>query len=780
MRPKLQVFLRGKNQARVVTGSSRDSAEANALEKWLTGRRDVVRFERREATSEFDIHYDDGDDLPGHFIRALRDKLYTLKRRESFAVHPVHSLPGRVRIRVKGIHAQQFEALTVLGRGLPGITSIKHLPGSYSTVILYEEETVTEQSILDFYRKLEPADLSVKGHRPAPLRWGAAVSDTAALLLALSGIVPFPIMASWIAVNALRPLRRSLEALSEGRISIDLLDVAATFAALATRRPVTAAFVLWMVGIGDFLLDISANAARSALSPLIKLAEHEAFRVLADESVERVSVNQLVRGDRILVSSGQAIVADGKVVSGSAEVDQKSLTGESELVAKKEGKPVFASTSVTKGQIIVEVASSGKNTEAAKIARVLETIGTKPTTLQRNALDFASKLVLPTFGVAGLATFLSGDVSRGICILITDFGTGIRIAVPTSAMTAVALAAREGVLVKGAQYLERLSMTDVIIFDKTGTLTHGMPEVVEVVTKNGFPESKLIELCASAESQYDHPVAKALTAFANLKDIPLVEPEPGSQDYVVGLGLSARVNGKRVYVGRASWLESKKLKIAPIKKDLARLKKNQVSTLCVAVDDEVVGLIGYSDGTRPEAARLVEQLRAHGKRKVVLLSGDNAETVKKVAWEVGIDDAVGGLLPQQKADYVKRMQAAGHVVAMVGDGVNDVPALAAADIGISISGSTTLALETADVILLEGGLARLEKAFRISDQAMHKVRQNLGIIVVPNAIAIALGALGLITPPIAALINNGATLLAVLVGTAPLLIGPSVARGPDN
>jgi heavy metal translocating P-type ATPase len=408
----------------------------------------------------------------------------------------------------------------------------------------------------------------------------------------------------------------------------------------------------------------------------------------------------------------------------------------------------------------------------------LETVGSKPTTLQRNALDFAGQLVLPTFAVAGLAAALTGDVTRAVCILITDFGTGIRIAVPTSAMTAVALAAREGVLVKGAQYLERLSKTDLIIFDKTGTLTNGVPEVVEVVTRNGFKESELIELCASAESQYEHPVAKALTSYARLKDIPLVEPEPGSEDYVVGLGFSARVKGHRVRVGRATWMESQKLKIKPIKKDLARLRENQVSTLCVAVGHEVVGLIGYSDGTRPEASRMVEKLRAGGKRKIVLLSGDNSEVVKKVAREVGIDDAVGGLLPDQKTDYVKRMQAAGHVVAMVGDGVNDVPALAAADVGISIAGSTTVALEMADVILLEGGLARLEKAFRISDQAMEKVRLNLGIIIVPNAIAIGLGALGLISPPVAAIINNGATILAVLVGTAPLLLGPSVVAGP--
>jgi Cu2+-exporting ATPase len=218
------------------------------------------------------------------------------------------------------------------------------------------------------------------------------------------------------------------------------------------------------------------------------------------------------------------------------------------------------------------------------------------------------------------------------------------------------------------------------------------------------------------------------------------------------------------------WMESQKLKLAPsFKKHLARFNKDKRSSLCVAVDDQVAGLVSYSDGTRPESAAIVERLRDNGRRRVVLLSGDSPEVVKNVARTVGINEAVGGLLPEQKADYVRTMREEGCVVAMVGDGINDAPALAIADVGISIAGSTDVALETADVVLLDGGLARLEKAFQISDRAMSRVRQNLGVIVVPNAIAIALGALGLIGPPLAAIINNGATFLAVLVGTFPLL-----------
>jgi Cu2+-exporting ATPase len=228
-------------------------------------------------------------------------------------------------------------------------------------------------------------------------------------------------------------------------------------------------------------------------------------------------------------------------------------------------------------------------------------------------------------------------------------------------------------------------------------------------------------------------------------------------------------------------MESQKLRLSPsLRRHLARFKRNHISSLCVAVDGRVVGLVSYSDGTRPESAATIQSLRADGRRKVVLLSGDSPAVVKTVARSLGIDEAVGGLLPEQKADYIRKMRASGCVVAMVGDGINDAPALALADVGISMVGSTDVAMETADVVLLEGGLARLEATFRLGDEAMSSVRRSLGTVILPNAVAIALGALGLINPPVAAVINNGATVLAVLVGMLPLLRAPGRHVGDDR
>ena len=767
----LQVFNIGRGRACIV-GVAKGSRVARVLEEWLTDRIDVIRFEQRTGTGAIYADFDDGAALPGRFIRCLRDKVYTLNRArpEPFEITPVHSLKGRVRLRITGIDERQLSTLTMLAGGLPGVTSTRHIRGGRTMLVNYDPQKVTERFIVAGLLKSDPAEWAREWHEPTPARWLAALSGTSTLLACLVSAAPFPVLAVAVLLNTIRPLARSFEALQEGKISIDLLDVAATFAALATGREITAAFVIWMVGVGDYLLDVSANNARSALSMLMRRKEPEALRVLPDGRIETIPVGDLQAGDHFIVHTGHSVSTDGIVVSGVAEVDAKDLTGESRLLPKRQGDPVFASTAVVAGDLVVEVDRSGRNTEAARIEQILNTVGSKPLTLQRNALDVASKLVLPTFGVAGIAAALSGDVTRGVCVLITDFGTGFRIAVPATALTAMTLAAREGVLVKGAQYLERLSKTDVIIFDKTGTLTSGVPEVVEVVTPRGMKESTLIRWCASAERRHDHPVASALKSYAKEHGIPLVEPELGSEQYSVGLGLSARVEGHHVRVGRAVWMESQELTIrSSYKKLLAHFEKSSHSSLCVAIDDEVLGLVCYSDGTRRESAAIVQRLQDNGRRRIVLLSGDSPEVVKNLARSLGIDEAHGALLPHEKAEYITKLQEAGRVVAMVGDGINDAPALATADVGISIAGSTDIALETADIVLLEGGLARIEKAFRISDQAMTRVRENLGIIIVPNAIAIALGAFGFIGPPLAAIINNGATAVAALAATFPLL-----------
>jgi Cu2+-exporting ATPase len=474
------------------------------------------------------------------------------------------------------------------------------------------------------------------------------------------------------------------------------------------------------------------------------------------------------------VYPGGRIPADGIVLDGSLAVDEKALTGESMPRERLPGDRVLAASVVVQGQAVVEVERAGGDTVAARIVQILQGAGAKPMTLQRNAERHADRLVLPTFGVAGAAWALSGSIDRLASVLITDFGTdfgtGVRVAVPTAALSALTLAAHTGVLVKGATFLERLNEADVVIFDKTGTVTLGMPEVTAVFpTSSRYDVSEIVAFAAGAEANQLHPIADAIRRHAERIGAPSLQAELGTETYRIGLGLAACVSGRRICVGNARMLREAGIDPAAGFDAQHGLAERGVSSVLVTIDGELAGVIGYADAPRPESSDVIRQLRGGGRRRVLLLSGDARAPVEAIARRVGIDEAIAEVLPERKAEVVRELKREGRRVAMVGDGINDAPALAVADVGISLRGGTDVALETADVVLLEGGLAQLPAVFQVADDAIARVKQVLGIVLVPNAIAIAAGALGLISPVAAAIVNNGSTVVAAAHAVAPLL-----------
>jgi Cu2+-exporting ATPase len=607
---------------------------------------------------------------------------------------------------------------------------------------------------------------------------GRAAFNTAVLATTVSGLVPAPAMAALVALTAIPSTRRALKAAGflggnpqnpGRRLSVDVLDVAAIGISLGTGQPATAAFITWLLGVGDLVLERTADRARHAISKLMHLEATEAWRVKASGELERVAPKRLVAGDRIVVQAGGSVAADGIVASGTASIDEKALTGESIPQERKAGDRVLAATVVLEGEIIVEVERAGGDTTAAKIVQILEGAGAKPMTLQRETEKVADRLVLPTFGIAGAAALFASQIDRMTSVLITDFGTGIRIAVPTSALAAMTVAAREGVLVKGAQYLERLAKADAIVFDKTGTLTGGAPEVFEVVSTGPVPAREAMALAAAAETRQTHPVAEAIRRYAERARLDVVESELGSVEYKIGVGLAAKVGGRDVLVGGKRLMQARGIDFVHAHDAMTRHRAAGASTIFVAVDGALQVVIGYADEPRPESRDVVRALQAGGRRKVILMSGDARAPVEAVARAVGVDEAIGELLPEDKARRVRELQRAGKVVAMIGDGINDAPALAVADVGISLHGGTDVALETADVVLLDGGLVKLPHAFKVADDAMRHVRRGLGLVIAPNAVAIVLGAAGLLTPGAAAAVNNGSTVIAALAAISPLL-----------
>jgi Cu2+-exporting ATPase len=757
-----------------IHGCEGEAPATVALLGWLRGRDEVVDHTHRAHLGLIEVRFRDAPSRRGAFLRALRDRVFTLDppAPEARSVEIAHALEGRVRLRALGLGDDDVVRLASFLQTRPGVVRASASPASRSILVLFEPAETSAPALLAAARDSAPSEWPAATVAPPRHEWRSLALNTAVLAAAVSGGGPAPAIAAAIALTALPSARRAYRALAERHASVDLLDLSAVGISLLTGQPLTAAVITWLLGVGDVILAQTTDRARAAISKLMALDAEDAWRIKDGGDTERIPVKRLAVGDRIVVEAGGRVAADGLVERGVALVDEKALTGESVPIERRPGDRVLAASVVVEGQLVIGVDRTGTDTTAAKIVQILEGAGAKPMTLQRDTERVADRLVLPTFAAAAAAAALSGQIDRMTSVLITDFGTGIRIAVPTAALAAMTAAARDGVLVKGGQFLERMAKVDAIVFDKTGTLTGGAPEVFEVVSTGELPLREAVALAAAAEARQGHPVAEAVRRHAARMGLAVPEAELGSESYTIGAGIVARVAGRTVIVGSLRLMRREGIAVRGAAEAVAsRHRDAGASSLCVAVDGRLQAVIGYADEPRPESREVVAALKAGGRRQVILMSGDAAGPVAAVAARVGVDRALPELLPEDKARHVLALQREGKTVAMIGDGINDAPALAVADVGISLEGGTDVALETADVVLLDGGLRKLPDAFATADRAMRHVQRGLGLVIVPNAIAIALGAAGLCAPGVAAAVNNGSTIVAALAGLEPLLRG---------
>ncbi|MBX3259541.1 MAG: heavy metal translocating P-type ATPase, partial [Labilithrix sp.] len=719
------------------------------------------------ATVEIDYDEQRGPEL----LRAARDRAYALsrparRRPRRFEVAVAHAVNGRARLEVAGATPTELARLSAwINERHRGVLSAA--PGA-SSIVVRSSRGERPAEIAGELAELDPSELP----RPPPAEespWPALCFDALVLLAARRRIVPRSVLAIAIAISAEPTARRAVRAVEERRLSVDVLDLAAIVVSVAAGAPGTAALITLLLAAGDFVLHLTKRRAHGALAGAIKLEVPTAWLLRRDGQTERVSTASLRVGDRIVCDLGGRLPVDGVVASGAATIDTKALTGESTPRTCRPGDPVMASSVVVEGSVVVEVRRVGRDTTAGRIVQILKSAGEKPTYLQREAERVADRLVVPTLGLAGSAALLASELDRLTSVLITDFGTGIRISVPTSALAAMTVATRAGVLVKGGEFLERLARADAVVFDKTGTLTSGTPRVVDVVAIDGFDPSRAIALAAAVETRQRHPVAEALRAHTRARSIPVPHAEVRDQRYAVGQGLVARCGRHEVTVGGARLMTAKGVDLDGVRSALRRHERSSVSSLLIAIDGRLAALLGYADTVRPESRSVIRALAANGRRRIVLMSGDASGPAAEIGRRLGVDEVYSELLPHEKAEHVRRLQRAGRIVAMVGDGINDAPALALADIGISLTGGTDVALDAADVVLLHGGLSKLPAAFRIADDAMRAVRTGLGIVIVPNALAIVLGAVGVIGPGAATLLNNGSTVVAAIAALSPTL-----------
>jgi Cu2+-exporting ATPase len=555
---------------------------------------------------------------------------------------------------------------------------------------------------------------------------------------------------------------------NESRLNVDFLDTLAILASLAQGLHVTGGIIVWLIRLGDWIRDLTAAGSRRAVSELLEFQAKTAWRV-RDGEVKAVPVQDLVVDDTIIVYHGELIPVDGEVVLGHALLDQKMITGESLPVSRDGGDAVFAGSIVREGQLTIRALRIGSETMAGQIAQLVESAPIGDTRMQNHAERFADRLVLPTLSLAAGTALVTADFNRFLSLVIVDFGTGIRVAAPTCVLTSMTHAARSGIVIKSGAHMEKLAEADTIVFDKTGTLTHGVPAVREVLAYgNRISADHLLGLAVAAETRLKHPVAEALRTKA--QQLALDIPPCEEAQFKVGLGVEGQVNGYYVHVGNERYFQQSGIRTKHVEADCAALNERGESCVLVGVDGVLAGVISYADQIRPESRSVIEILHNLGVKDTIMLTGDNAVVARAVGGRLGLKRHFADLMPTDKVSAIQDLQRSGRVVAMVGDGINDSPALCYADIGIAMKHGADITRESADVLLMEDSLWKLVKAVEISRGAVRLIKQNYGIVAVLNTLALGLALpSGMVTPTVTAVLSNGSAVLAALNGMRPLL-----------
>lgn len=557
----------------------------------------------------------------------------------------------------------------------------------------------------------------------------------------------------------------------ERRLNVDFLDTLAITASVGQGNLVAGTIVVWLIRLGDWIRDLTAAGSKRAVRELLEFQGRNAW-VMRNGTVVSVPASELEVDDQVVIYPGEMIPVDGEIVRGHAMIDQKTITGEGLAVSRSEGEQVYAATIVQEGQITVRAVRVGDETTAGQIARLVDSNPVGDTRMQNHAERFADRLVMPTLGLAVGTSLVTADFNRFLSLVIVDYGTGIRVAAPTSVLSSMTYAARSGIVIKSGGHMEKLADIDTVVFDKTGTLSYGTPHVTDIVSySNHIDSNHLLSLAAAAETHLQHPVAEALRHRA--KELDLQLPLCDETDYHIGLGVEGQVNGYYMHVGSERFLRQRDILVDHIGADRAEIDHRGHSCLYVAVDGKLAGLIAYEDRIRPEGKQVIEQLHAMGVRDTVMLTGDNAVVASAVGRRLGLTRQVANMMPSEKAEVIRSLQREGRKIAMIGDGINDSPALAFADVGIAMKHGADITHETADVILMEDSLWKLVQAIEISRGAVGLIKQNYAIVAVLNTLALGLALPGsLIGPEATALISNGSAILASLNGVRPLARRP--------
>lgn len=573
-------------------------------------------------------------------------------------------------------------------------------------------------------------------------------------------LLPLPIRIALTVGRSVKYIGIGLKCLLQRKIEVPVLDATAITVSLITKDFSTASSIMFLLGIGELLEEWTHKKSVDDLARSMSLNVSKVWLKTPENQEILVESSKIEKGDKVVVHMGNVIPFDGEVLDGDAMVNQASLTGESVPVQRTVGNTVFAGTVVEEGEITIMVKEVEGNNRFDQIVTMIEESEKLKSELEGKAEHYADKLVPWTLGATGLTYLLTRNVTKAMSILMVDFCCALKLAMPISVLSAIREASLYNVTVKGGKFLEAVAEADTIVFDKTGTLTKAHPTVVDVVNFNDeYSSDDMLRVAACLEEHFPHSMAKAVVDAASKKGLSHEEMHT-KVEYIVAHGIATSINGKRTVIGSYHFVfEDEKCVVPAGKESLFELLPLYYSHLYLAIEGKLSAVICIEDPLRDEAAAVVTSLKKAGISKVVMMTGDSERTASVIAKKVGVDEYYAEVLPEDKAAFVEREKAKGRKVIMIGDGINDSPALSAANVGIAISDGAEIAREIADITVGSDDLYQIVTLKYISNALMKRIKSNYRKIVGFNSGLIALGVAGVLPPTTTALLHNGSTIL---------------------
>lgn len=684
-----------------------------------------------------------------------------------------HEIRGRMRIHVvqKRMTYSDADTLQYYLENLPYVISAKVQDKTQNVVIYFEgsrEWVINALKQYDYLQVEVPEYVVQSSGRELNAKYWEQLVNKLVLRAGSKLFVPYPLRIAFTLVKACKYIRQGIRVLGQRKIEVAVLDATAIAVSLVRRDFKTASSIMFLLSVGEILEEWTHKKSVNDLARSMSINISKVWLVRDDQET-LIAISQIKPGDLVVVHVGNTIPFDGIVMSGEAMVNQASLTGESIPVRKVEGSYVYAGTVIEEGEIRLQVKEANGSTKYEKIVTMIEDSEKLKSTLESKAEHLADKLVPYTLFGAGLTWLLTRNVTKAVSVLMVDYSCALKLAMPITVLSAIRELREYHVVVKGGKFLEAMAEADTIVFDKTGTLTKAEPTVVDVVSFCQESPDELLRVAACMEEHFPHSMAKAVVDAARQKGLEHEEMH-SKVEYIVAHGISTTIEGRKTIIGSYHFVfEDEGCILSEGMEEKFKALPAEYSHLYLAIEGILTAVICIEDPLREEAADAIRGLKAMGIKKIVMMTGDSKRVARSIAEKVGLDEYYYEVLPEDKARFVEQEKAARRKVVMIGDGINDSPALSAADVGIAIRDGAELAQQIADVTIAGSDLYELLTLKKVSDALMRRIRRNYRSIVGINTGLIGLGVTGVLQPTTSAFLHNTSTLAISLKSMEKLI-----------